>query len=173
MYLMDISSLPGLFDLAFSRLVLVHIPNPIAAIQSILTKLKPDGRIACEETVVSAAYSTPPRDAFTKHIELLMQYGQKTGINFDLGCKLKKMFIDARLLEVTEQISQPIMTTPKHKRIAPMSAAACSQGYLTNELITKEKLEKLILQLDKEIVNDAECIVGQVEIHQVTGLLDA
>ena len=170
MDLMDLSSLPCMFDLAFSRLVLIHIRNPAAALQSILSKLKPGGRMACEETVISAAHSIPPRKAFIKHIELLMQYGQKNGVDFDLGCTLKKIFMDAGMLEVTERISQPITTTPEHKRIVPMSIIACSQGYLKNKLSTKKEIDELVIQLDKEIVNDPECVIKQVEIHQVTGL---
>jgi hypothetical protein len=149
---------------------LVHVPDPVAALKSILTKLKFGGRIACEETVVSAAYSAPPSTVFAKHIGLLMEYGQAIGVDFDLGCKLREMFIHVGLMEITKQISQPIMRTAEQKRIVPMSAAACSQGYLARGLTTEEDMETLIEKLDKEVVRNPECAIRQVEIHQVTGL---
>jgi len=170
MDLMELSTLPDSFDLAFSRLVLVHVPDPITALKSILSKLKPGGRLACEETVVSAAYSTPPIQVFRKHIELLMNYGRAIGVDFDLGIRLREMFASAGLKEVTEQVSQPIMATAEEKRIVPMSAAACSKGYLSRGLITEEEAERLVKELDREVVNNPDCSVGQVEIHQITGI---
>lgn len=171
MDLMDLSELPYLFDLAVSRLTLGHIPDPVAALKSILGKLKPNGRIACEEAVISTAYSIPANAAFNKHIELLINYGRAIGADFDLGIKLKEIFMNIGLNQITEQLSQPIMTTAEEKKIIPLSAAACCIGYVAQDLITEKEAENLIAALDKEVANNPDCIVGQVEIHQVTGVL--
>jgi ubiquinone/menaquinone biosynthesis C-methylase UbiE len=169
MDLMELSTLPYLFDLAFSRFVLVHIPDPIVAIESILTKLKPGGRLACEEATVSAAYSTPPIQVFSKHIDLLIHYSRAIGVDFDLGIRLKEMFVRAGLEEVSEQVSQPLMVTAEEKRIVPMSAAASSKGYISRGLITEEEIEQLVKDLDSEVVHNPDCSIGQVQMHQIMG----
>ena len=170
MDLMDVSTLPYLFDFAFSRLVLTHVPDPITAIKCIINKLKSRGRLACEEPVVSAAYSIPKSPVFTRHIELLKQYGCAVGVDFDLGNKLKRIFTSVGLEEVTEQISQPTMATPEIKKLIPMSLAACAKGYLAQGLATESEIEDLISRLNTEIVNNENYVIKQVKVHQVTGL---
>ena len=67
------------------------------------------------------------------------------------------MFVSVGLEEVSEQVSQPLMVTAEEKRIVPMSAVACSKGYVLRGLITEEGIEKLVKDLDSEVVHNPGC----------------
>lgn len=162
--------LDELFDLVFSRFVLIHLSDPIKALRTIYDVLKKGGRIACEEPIISAAFCTPSKESFTKHIELLMKFSQTAGIHFDLGQNLKLLFEQSGLRKIEETLSQAVMKSREQKRIVPMSVLSCREAYIQHELASHKEIMELVQRLEDEIVNDDNCVVTQVEMHQVSGI---
>lgn len=126
---MDLDQLNLSFDTIFTRLVLVHVPDPLATIKLFFEKLKPNGLLACEETVLDKAYCKAPLACFDQHINLLLDYANKIGVNFNLDKELTHLFQQADFANIVQTTAQPIMTSPELKAIVPLSAAACAPAY--------------------------------------------
>ncbi len=167
--LMDLAQFTEQFDLAFTRLVLVHVPDPQKALKSILSTLKRGGRLACEETVVSAAFTVPPKAVFAEHIALLMQFGKSIGVNFDLGNDLVRYFTHMGLANIQHYTTQPQMSDPEHKAIVPMSAYACAPAYIQRGLADSKHMQALVKKLIEQVVADENCVVSQIEVHHAVG----
>lgn len=169
MDLMELSQLDQTFDIAFTRMVLVHMPDPLAAMHSILTCVRPEGKLACEETVMKDAFAEPPHPALDKHIDLLMELSKHAKLNFSLGKELRNLFKQAHLQNIQQSINQPVMSCKEHKAISPLSAEACKDAYFKFGLISEDEFNQLIKSLWEHVVNDPNRTVTQVRNYQVVG----
>gem|GEM_PF-2546906 len=156
------------FNFIFTRFVLVHLQNPMLALESLYRSLAPTGKLACEESYFSAAYCQPPLKCFTQHMFLLITLSKKLGINFDIGPELKLLFTKLKLEDISSYATQVVMTDPEDKQIAPLSAEALAETYYAHKLITEEEMKKLLTQLWEEMVLKPH-EVGQVAMHHTIG----
>jgi len=97
----------GPFDLVFARLVLLHLPDPAAALAAMLAALKPGGRIAVidvDNCVLAAADPTHPRAAaFDAVLAKIERFNIARGIiDPRMGRKLPGLFARAGFEDITE-----------------------------------------------------------------------
>jgi SAM-dependent methyltransferase len=86
------------FDAIVSRLILVHLPDPAAALRDLLCHLRPGGVVTAYEpdfTLLGEAY--PPCPLYTRACSWFAQGAGSAGLELAMGFKLHQVFIDAGL----------------------------------------------------------------------------
>lgn len=85
------------FDAIVGRFILLHMPNPAAAISALLPHLKPGGAIAFIEMDIRAATAVPKMPLFEKSLHFITEVYTRVGLEPDMGSKLFATFRSAGL----------------------------------------------------------------------------
>src|SRR5205823_4144086 len=93
------ADLEGPFDAAVGRLVLMHIPDPVAALARVREHLRPGGAVAFLE-IAFAPWTSRPRSPTLERIHRLREGSQAhTPANLFMGLDLRGAFLRAGLPE--------------------------------------------------------------------------
>jgi SAM-dependent methyltransferase len=85
----------GAFDLAYCRLVLMHLTRPADALAAMRALVRPGGVVVCEEMDLGCWVCDPPAEAMTRFFALNTALGERRGENFSLGVSLHRLFREA------------------------------------------------------------------------------
>jgi 2-polyprenyl-3-methyl-5-hydroxy-6-metoxy-1,4-benzoquinol methylase len=85
----------GSFDLAFCRLVLMHLMHPVDALAAMRSLVKPGGTVLCEEMDLGVWVCDPPTEVMNQFYELNVALGELRGEHFRLGSALHALFREA------------------------------------------------------------------------------
>lgn len=100
----------GSYDLVHARLVLMHIPEPMRALERMVDSLKPGGRILVEDgdllTPQVVSENHPDSEVFLRVMEATMRYMRATH-TFDahFGRQVPKMFQQLGLTDVDNEVT--------------------------------------------------------------------
>lgn len=97
------------FDFIYSRFLLVHLENPIDAIQAIHNHLEPGGIFACESIILGNEFCYPESDSFNRWRELNYETFKSFGKDPQTGMKLHKMMHETGFHNIHCKIYQPIL----------------------------------------------------------------
>ena len=85
------------FDAVIGRMVLVHQPDPISALRSLLTHLRPGGVVAFQEPWFSQTFCYPQVPLLQDLVEWIDATFKAAGLDPDLGGRLPSIFAAAGL----------------------------------------------------------------------------
>lgn len=142
-------------DLIYVRFLLMHVSQPYHVLEILLRFLKPFGFLVCEESTNSITCCYPFSTAFRQYRQLLMQLGEKKGLDYDIGEKLYSYFYKLKLKNIFVKFSQPIFQTRREKKIIPLLFAEVKDNYLKEKLASQEEINELTEELDKFIEDDS------------------
>ena len=166
----ELDKLSDQFDIVFCRMVLVHIADPINALKKMISKVKINCILACEEPDISTCFTMPNSPSFDKHIDLLCKFLMAKGCDPDYGTKTYGIFKKLGLSGVKINFSQPAVTDSQQKTAALLSAKNCGPQYITANLASKEEVESMISNIETEVVKNDNLIMGQCRMAQVYGI---
>lgn len=91
----DITSIGNLpeqkADLVYSRMVLMHLKNPQAALLNMTHLLKPAGVLSLQESIMKSASSSPRCEVIFDYFKTLIALGNFHGVYFNIGEKLSHL----------------------------------------------------------------------------------
>ena len=95
--------LGGQFDALVGRLVLMYIPDPVAVLKQLLTRLKPGGIVMFQEIdfTITAAYKHPDTPLMGQLGAWVVEVFVRSGANVTMGLDLYRVFTEAGLPEPT------------------------------------------------------------------------
>lgn len=95
--------LGGQFDAIVGRLVLMYIPDPVAVLKQLLTRLKPGGIVMFQEAdfTITRFYHSPETPLFNQLSDWIVEVFDRSGANAAMGLELHRVFIEAGLPEPT------------------------------------------------------------------------
>ena len=95
--------LGGQFDALVGRLVLMYIPDPVAVLKQLLTRLKPGGIVMFQEAdfTITRFYHTPETPLFNQLSDWIVEVFDRSGANAAMGLELHRVYIEAGLPEPT------------------------------------------------------------------------
>lgn len=165
----DLCDLP-LFDLIYSRFILMHVDKPYVALQVMLRFLKTNGRIVCEEACNAVTCCYPPSLAFQKYRQLLLDLAVKKGLDFNLGDKIYSYFYDLKLKNIFVNFIQPVFQTKREKLLMPLLVKEAKNNFVSNHLASESEIDQLLKELEK-IVEDDKYLVSFSRTTQIYGQL--
>jgi ubiquinone/menaquinone biosynthesis C-methylase UbiE len=105
----------GSFDLAFSRTLLINIPEPTQVVAEMARLTRPGGHVAAMEYDMEHALCYPPHPAFDRICEIFTAAFRRNGADPQIGRKVPEMFREAGLADVGTEARAPIYP-PGHTR---------------------------------------------------------
>lgn len=85
------------FDAVIGRFILMHLPDPAAAIRSAMARIRPGGSVAFVELDVDSALAMPSFDLFDQCMDWIKELYSQLGIERNMGSKLYASFCHAGL----------------------------------------------------------------------------
>jgi SAM-dependent methyltransferase len=156
---------PASFDMVYCRFLLLHLPNPAAALREMYRLLKPGGTLVCEDGDLTTAGSEPASalDMFTT---LFGGLGPIRGVDYTLGRRLYRMVqaIGFPAPEIT--YNQPVIARGENKRFLELSVAEAGSSFVDAGLITEEALEQTLREMER-LARDEAVLAVMIRMAQV------
>jgi ubiquinone/menaquinone biosynthesis C-methylase UbiE len=134
------------FDFVYSRFLLIHLPDPEAALREMFTILKPNGILVCEDGDLTSAGSEP-KSALKAFSDLWAGLGPKRGVNYTVGRRLYQMVMAAGFASPEIVFNQPAVPFGENKRLLELSVAEAGPAFVEAGLITKEELDRTLIEM--------------------------
>ena len=99
---------PGPVDAVLGRLVLMHLPDPVALLARLARAVRPGGVVAFQEVVLSTRAAHPPLPLLTAFNGWLLTALGRLGVPADLGLRLGAVFRAAGLPDPVLVTGQPL-----------------------------------------------------------------
>ena len=145
------------FDLVYCRFLLIHLPDPEAALREMHELLKPEGIIAVEDGDLTSADSEPP-SLLREFSNLFGALGPKWGVDYTLGRRLFHMVAEANFSQVEVTLNQPVFAQGENKRLLELSVAEAGSSFVAAGLITTEQLSETIAEM--QCLNEDQTVLA-------------
>jgi SAM-dependent methyltransferase len=135
---------PGLaaasFDLAFCRLVLIHLPDPAAGLAAMRALVRPGGTVACEELDIGRAFTEPFSPAYARMFELNLAIGDRRGVHFRLGSSLHRLFLQGGFARPEVAWNQPTVLRGENKRLIRLTFDEFAPSLISEGLANEDEV---------------------------------
>ncbi len=136
----------GTFDLAYARLVLMHLVNPGQALEAMRRLVRPGGCVACEEMDLTRWICDPPSNLVRRFYELNITLGERHGGHFRLGPSLPGLFQAAGLApEVAANF--PLAIRGEQKRLLELTFREFASELVREQLASQAEVDAIAAEL--------------------------
>jgi SAM-dependent methyltransferase len=138
------------FDLAYCRYLLLHLPNPAACIQEMLSVLKPGGILVLEDGDLTTAMSQPPT-ASNAFADLFGQLGPTRGLDYSMAKNLRRLVEAAGILDARAVNHQPACITHEHRHLLKWTVEEAGSAFVGAGLIAEEQLANTLIEMQQAV----------------------
>lgn len=156
------------FDLAYSRLLLSHLADPIGALRTMRASIRPGGIVAIEDLFTGTLHSEPRRAALDRLQDLYSATVRFHGGDPTIGPRLRALLAAAGLEAVQEETVSNVMETVEQKLFLVDLLDNMRTTMLAAELATEAELDAVRRSVDRA-AREPGTIFHQARIHQVWG----
>lgn len=142
----DVNSLPfpdASFDVAYCRLLLLHMKDPSRAIAEMIRVTKPSGYVICEDVAACNAQTFPTDSPIKKMQDTISAMAAKAGTDWNVGLALAPLMKSAGLEVVRIETHQPSYLSGEGKRLAEYTFLEASAKMVAAKVITAEGAEQM------------------------------
>lgn len=163
------NSADSLFDFAYSKLLLMHLKDPLFVLQKLKSLLKPKCVLACEEPTVSSLLTYPHNAVIEKMNEYFIQLGEARGMDFNIGDKLPEIFTNLSFSLIRPRFIQPIISMQAAKKFLSLAAREAFDAMVKEGIISQENPDR-ILKLLRDIPEDNSAYYAFPRHIQISGI---
>lgn len=156
----------GSFDLAYCRLVLMHLTQPADALRTMRSLVKPGGIVFCEEMDLGCWLCDPPASAMSQFFELNVALGELRGEHFRLGSSLHQVFREAGLERPEVDSNFVLLLRGEQKRLLWMTFDEFAPEAVREGLISQAGANQLAAGL-RTLAEDETTLFGFPLLVQV------
>jgi SAM-dependent methyltransferase len=156
---------PESVDIAYSRWLLIHLNEPVAAMRSISAALKPGGVMVCEEADLSAIYTEPPSDLI-EFRDIALATGVERGVDYAGGRRLHRWAIEAGFEVLHADAYQPHYLTGEHKGFWSWTFREAGANLVAEGAMTEARYEELSEGM-RRADDDPSTLVAHARMHQL------
>jgi SAM-dependent methyltransferase len=154
---------PGLpeasFDIAYGRLILMHLADPGKALQSMRRLVRPAGRVACEEMDLTCWLCDPPSGAIRRFYELNIALGERHGGHFRLGSSLHRLFQEAGFSAPEVGANFPLSLRGERKRLLELTFREFAPEVVRERLASQSEVDDIVAKL-AQLAGDETTLFG-------------
>lgn len=156
----------GSFDLAYCRLVLMHLTRPADALAAMRNLVRPGGLVVCEEMDLGVWLCDPPAEPMTRFFALNTALGERRGENFSLGASLHRLFREAGFARPEVGANFALAVRGEEKRLLGMTFAEFAPELVSEGLATQEEADRVTAGLLR-LADDDTTLFGFPLVAQV------
>jgi len=154
------------FDLIYSRFLMCHLTNPVAALKEMRSLLRKGGTLVCEDFEMSAVGSSPPTSAYQRLIEISRAVDRQRGVDSDIGAKLHTLLAEAGCEEPEIEIYQPAFLRGQPKEFWKLTLREAQSAIVEAGIASVGEMDSLCNELGK-IADDPSILVLIARVYQV------
>jgi ubiquinone/menaquinone biosynthesis C-methylase UbiE len=158
----------GAFDLAYSRLLLSHLLEPLATLRSLSRQVRPGGTVAVEDLFLGTLGSDPPSPALDWLQEVYGATVRFHGGDPTIGPRLRALLSAGGLVGVDERTVTNQIRTVEDKLFLAQLVRNMRASSLTAGAATESELDALQAQVE-QAARSQDNVFYQARIHQVWG----
>jgi ubiquinone/menaquinone biosynthesis C-methylase UbiE len=147
----ELNQLNKKFDLIYSRWLLMHLPNPLAALHSMYDCLNTNGILTCEDGAQAGSFCYPPSPLFDKWLAAWAHRFNYYGKDYNSGLKLPALFAHLPCRIETIKLFQPVLMTTEEKSVIPLNVEESTQAIVNSGFLTLAETQAFINDLSKFI----------------------
>jgi SAM-dependent methyltransferase len=163
---------PGLpaasFDMAYCRLVLMHLPRPAGGLRAMREVVRPEGRVLCEEMDLSRWVCDPPSRLMDRLFQLNVLLGDRHGGHFRVGTSLHRLFAQAGFAAPEVSANFPFALRGETKRLIGLSFLEFAPELVQEGLAAQAEVEAIGAEAMR-LAEDDTTLFGFPLIVQVWG----
>jgi SAM-dependent methyltransferase len=159
------------FDLVYTRFVLMHLPDPVQALRELRDLVRPGGVLACEDGDFTSPFCEPPSPAFDRCFELYRAIGERRGLDFRIGPKLHRMFLEAGFAAPMVTLAQPVFVRGEEKRLPEWTLQESAPALTEAGLAAAEEIADVAAQMEALAANPS-VMFGMARMTQVHARID-
>ncbi|MBF0546589.1 MAG: methyltransferase domain-containing protein [Candidatus Riflebacteria bacterium] len=137
----------NLVDLVYSRLLLMHLKDPMRILKKLQSCLRSGGVIACEEPHASSLITTPRNEYIERLNNMFLELGKLQGLDFNIGDKLLPMIKLAGYSGAHGCFVQPVILMAEAIEFVLMSATEVAPFAIKYGLVSEIEAQKMLNEL--------------------------
>lgn len=161
----------GSFDLAYCRLVLMHLHDPPAGLRAMRAAVRPGGTVVCEEMDVGRAFCDPPAEALDRFVALNLALGERHRAHFRLGSSLHRLFRAAGFARPSVALNQPVRLDREGKSLLRLAFLEFAPALIAEGLATRPEVDAVANGLAR-LEDDEQTLLGHPPLGQVWATRD-
>jgi SAM-dependent methyltransferase len=156
----------GTFDMAYGRLILMHLAQPGKALERMRLLVRPGGHVVCEEMDLTSWICEPPSDLVRRFYELNITLGERHGGHFRLGRSLPHLFLAAGFAKPEVGANFPLALRGEQKRLLELTFREFAPELVHENLATQSEVDQITAELSK-LAADESTLFGFPLLVQV------
>ena len=154
------------FDLVYARFLLMHLPDPEAALAEMAALLRPGGVLVVEDGDFAGPYCSPRSSAYDRCFELYRAVVRLSGADPLIGLRLTNLVMQAGFPRCDVSIVQPIVREGEAKRLPEWTLMEAREKLISAGLTTDEEINAIVAQLAR-LAADPSTRFGMAVMTQV------
>jgi len=159
---------PDAFELAYARLVLSHLTDPLSVLQAMRDSVHPSGVVAIEDLFAGTLRSDPPAAALDWLQEVYCATVRDHGGDPTIGPRLRALLAATNLENIHEHTVTNAMRTVDEKLFLAELIDGMRDAIVAAGAATPAELTHLRAAVERA-ARDPETVFYQARIHQVRG----
>jgi SAM-dependent methyltransferase len=135
-------------DVVYARCVLTHQSDPAAGLAAMVAATRPGGLVLVEDVEVAAVWSSPPKEALRRHLDLYVAAAHGLGARPDFACEIAPTLAALGATDIHVDVLQPVLRTPQDLRAHACTMEAIGPPILAQGLAKAEEVADLVAQLE-------------------------
>jgi SAM-dependent methyltransferase len=156
------------FDVIYSRFLLTHLPDPVAAIARMRTWLKPGGVLIVEDIDFTGHFCHPESPALRRYVDLYRQAVQRRGGDPHIGPRVPGLLVDAGFEGVAMHVVQPAGISGEVKLLNAVTMENIADSIVADGFATRTEVEQVIAEL-YDFGRDPRSVVSISRVVQTWG----
>lgn len=156
----------GSFDLAYARLLLMHLTDPVAALRAMKALVRPGGLVVCEEMDLSRWLCDPPSCLVARSHELKVALSDRHGQHWRLGTSLHRVFRQAGFRDLHVSAHQPLALRGEEKRLTALSFVQLAPQFVREGLASRREVAEIAAEMER-LAADETTLFGLPFMGQV------
>jgi SAM-dependent methyltransferase len=158
----------GDFDLAFSRMLLCHLRDPVAFVARMAQAVRPGGVVIVEDVHFTGCFTEPACRGYERWVAWFREAVRRSGGDLDIGPRLPGMLRAAGLSGVGVRVAQPAHIDGPVKQLQQHSMVKVRSAVLAAGIATAEEYDEAHAEL-KAFTDDERTIVASPRMIQTWG----
>jgi SAM-dependent methyltransferase len=156
------------FDVIYSRFLLTHLPDPVAAISRMRNWLNPGGALVVEDIDFTGHFCHPDSPALRRYVDLYRQTVQRRGGDPHVGPRVPGLLVDAGFDGVAMHVVQPAGISGEVKLLNAVTMENIADSVVADGIASRAEVEELVAEL-YEFGRDPRTVVSISRVVQAWG----